>query len=81
MGNFKYKLKELEVGDVEYNKGTKSTVTDIDPETGRITWDIEQTPDFTSVFKNLKTTKEFIEFVGVKPKEKNIICFDLIDQK
>ena len=55
MGKFKYKLKELEVGDVEYSKGTKSTVTDIDPETGRITWDIEQTPDFTSVFKNLKT--------------------------
>jgi len=68
MGNFKYKLKELEVGDVEYNRGTKSTVTDIDPETGRITWDIEQTPDFTSVFKNLKTTKEFLDSL-VKTKD------------
>ena len=68
MGNFKYKLKELEVGDVEYNRGTKSTVTDIDPETGRITWDIEQTPDFTSVFKNLKTTKEFMDSL-IKTKD------------
>ena len=61
MGKFKYKLKELEVGDVEYNKGTKSTVTDIDPETGRITWDIEDIPDFTSVFRNLKKSKEFLD--------------------
>ena len=61
MANFKYKLKELEVGDVEYGKGTKSTVTDIDPETGRITWDIEDTPDFTSVFRNLKKSKEFMD--------------------
>jgi hypothetical protein len=61
MGKFKYKLKELEVGDVEYNKGTKSTVTDIDPETGRITWDITEVPDFESVFRNLKKAKEFMD--------------------
>jgi hypothetical protein len=61
MANFKYKLKELEVGDVEYGKGTKSTVTDIDPETGRITWNIEDAPDFSSVFKNLKKAKEFMD--------------------
>jgi hypothetical protein len=61
MDKFKYKLKELEIGDVEYSKGTKSTVTDIDPETGRITWDIEDTPDFTSVFRNLKKSKEFMD--------------------
>jgi uncharacterized protein YdhG (YjbR/CyaY superfamily) len=61
MGKFKYKLKELEVGDVEYNKGTKSTVTDIDPETGRITWDIQEVPDFESVFRNLKKAKEFMD--------------------
>jgi RNAse (barnase) inhibitor barstar len=61
MGKFKYKLKELEVGDVDYNKGTKSTVTDIDPETGRITWDIQEVPDFESVFRNLKKAKEFMD--------------------
>ena len=36
---------------------------------------------FLRNYMGKKTTKEFIEFVGVKPKEKNIICFDLIDQK
>jgi hypothetical protein len=61
MDKFKYKLKELEIGDVEYSKGTKSTVTDIDPETGRITWDIEDTPDFNSVVRNLKKSKEFMD--------------------
>jgi len=68
MGNFKYKLKELEIGDVEYGKGTKSTVTDIDPETGKITWSIEDTPDFSSVFKNLKKAKEFTDAL-VRNKE------------
>jgi hypothetical protein len=68
MGKFKYKVRELEIGDVEYNKGTKSTVTDIDPETGRITWDIEDTPDFISVFKNLKKSKEFLDSL-VKNKD------------
>lgn len=61
MKKFKYKLKELKVGDVEYTKGKKSTVTDIDPETGGITWDIEDVPDFESVFKSLKKSKDFMD--------------------
>ena len=28
---------------------------------GRITWDIQEIPDFESVFKNLKKTKEFMD--------------------
>ena len=31
---YKYKLKEIEVGDVGVRGGVKSTVTDIDPITG-----------------------------------------------
>ena len=61
MANFKYKLKELEVGDITYNKGSKSTVTDIDPETGAITWDIQDIPDFETVFKHLNQAKEFMD--------------------
>jgi hypothetical protein len=68
MGKFKYKLKELEIGDVTYDKGTKSTISSIDPETGGITWDIEEIPDFESVFKNLKKTKEFLDKLS-KQKE------------
>ncbi len=61
MANYKYKLSELEIGDVTYDKGTKSTVSSIDPETGGITWDIEDIPDFESVFRNLKKTKDFMD--------------------
>lgn len=68
MAKFKYKLKELKVGDVTYNRGNKSTVTDIDPETGAISWSVESTPDFTSVFKILKQAKDFMDSLS-KNKE------------
>jgi len=42
---FKYKLKEFEVGDVKVKDGVKSTVTDIDPTTGAISWSILQVPN------------------------------------
>ena len=41
----KYKLKERKIGDVKIDKGTKSTVTAIDPTTGAITWSISQIPN------------------------------------
>ena len=42
---YKYKLKEIEVGDVKVDDGVKSTVTDIDPTTGAISWSISQVPN------------------------------------
>ena len=42
---FKYKLKEFEVGDVKVKDGVKSTITDIDPTTGAISWSILQVPN------------------------------------
>ena len=42
---YKYKLKEFEVGDVKVKDGVKSTVTDIDPTTGAISWSILQVPN------------------------------------
>jgi len=42
---YKYKLKEIEVGDVKVKDGVKSTVTDIDPTTGAISWSISQVPN------------------------------------
>ena len=77
MANYKYKLKEVEIGDVEYNKGTKSTVSNIDKETGQITWDIEQVPDFESVFRNLKKTKEFMDVLS---KSKDVRSDSVIQQ-
>ena len=42
---YKYKLKEFEVGDVKVKDGVKSTITDIDPTTGAISWSILQVPN------------------------------------
>ncbi len=43
---YKYKLKEIEVGDTKVTGGVKSVVTDIDPETGAITWSVDYIPNF-----------------------------------
>ena len=58
---YKYKLKEIEVGDTEIRKGVKSTVTDIDPETGAIEWDVADVADFSSTYNALKKAKDFID--------------------
>ena len=60
---YKYKLKEIEVGDTEIRGGKKSTVTDIDPETGAIEWDVADVADFSSTYKALKKAKDFIDYL------------------
>jgi len=47
---YKYKIKEagspeFKVGDIEINRGVKTKITDIDPRTGAITWDIDYLPN------------------------------------
>jgi hypothetical protein len=37
---YRFKLKEIEVGDTELEKVVKNYVTAIDPETGAIEWDV-----------------------------------------
>jgi hypothetical protein len=61
MGNFKYKLKELEVGDVDVRDGKKSTLTDIDPETGALTWDITDVPAFDTTFTKFAQARDFLK--------------------
>jgi hypothetical protein len=61
MGNFKYKIKEIEVGDVEVRDGKKSTLTDIDPETGALTWTLEDVPAFDTTFKKFAQARDFLK--------------------
>jgi len=61
MGNFKYKLKELEIGDTEVRDGKKSTLTDIDPETGALTWTLEDVPAFDTTFKKFVQARDFLK--------------------
>ena len=57
---YKYKLKEIEVGDTKIRKGVKTTVSDVDPETGAITYDVENVADFSSTYNALQQAKEFL---------------------
>ena len=48
----KYKLKEIEVGDVKIDGGVKSVVTDKDPNTGAISWSIDYVPNLTKLVED-----------------------------
>jgi hypothetical protein len=65
MAKLKYKLKELEVGDVEIRDGSKSTVTDINPESGAITWSITPIPAFDTTFKKFAQLRDYIKKLSV----------------
>ena len=72
MGQYKYKIKEeskFQVGDVDYSDKIKSTVSDVDPETGTITWDIKYIPNLEKLFDTLKTLVNTAQ--GVKAKIKD----------
>jgi len=51
---------EVEVGDTKTSKGVKYTVTDIDPQTGKISWDIDYVPAFDSVYKEFDDLRKVI---------------------
>ena len=57
---YKYKLKEIEVGDTDIRKGVKTTVSDVDPETGAITYDVENVANFSSTYNALQQAREFL---------------------
>jgi hypothetical protein len=65
MGN----LKEIEVGDVKLSSLSRDTVTDIDPNTGTISWDVDYIPNLD---KLLDDSAELVQTAkGVYTKEKN----------
>jgi hypothetical protein len=70
MANFKYKLKELKVGDTETRGGRKSTVTAVDPETGAITWSIEDVADFENAHNTLVKAKNYLDNLISSPEAK-----------
>ena len=62
-GNFK-------IGDIATEKGTKYTITDIDPVTGQISWDIEYVPAWDSVFKEFDELRKAISQLDQKTDDK-----------
>ena len=56
------------IGDTEVKGGIQTTVTNIDPETGQISWDVEYSADYQKLFKDItdlmKTAKEIADITG-----------------
>ena len=84
---FKYKLKEFEVGDVKVKDGVKSTVTDIEPTTGAISWSLLQVPNIDrlldesddlvvtakNVYQKVKDDKVFLDIYKQARSLRNVI--------
>ena len=53
------------IGDTKQEGGIVTTVTNIDPETGQITWSVDYAPDYKKLFKEvtemLETAKEIAQ--------------------
>jgi hypothetical protein len=73
---YRFKLKEIEIGDTEIRGGKKSTVSAIDDTTGRIEWDIVDAADFSSVYKALEKAKDFLSTLEKEGKAKDDVVID-----
>jgi|TARA_B110000908_G_scaffold49188_1_gene60091 hypothetical protein len=72
MDKFKYKIKEAEIGDVDVASGKKTTVTDIDPVTGKISWDVDEIPDLSGTFERFYELRQFLSILSSKAKDEVI---------
>jgi hypothetical protein len=73
---YRFKLKEIEVGDTDISRGTKTTVSAIDDKTGRIEWDVVDVADFSSVYKALSKAKTFLDTLEKEGKAKDDVVID-----
>ena len=64
MGN----LKEIKVGDIKSSSGISSTVTDVDPTTGAISWDIDYVPNLDKLLNNSDELTDTAKGVYTKTK-------------
>ena len=78
---FKYKIKEFEVGDIETKSGVQSTVSDVNPKTGTVSWDIDYVPALDTVFNSFKKLKSQLNKLTSKTDDTVIdnISLDIIN--
>jgi len=57
---------DLKVGDTDIEGGTKYTITNIDPVTGGISWDVENVPAFDSVYKEFDELRKAMTVLDQK---------------
>lgn len=67
VNKYKYRLKEngLKVGDKDVKNDVQSTVTDIDPTTGGVSWDIKKLPSIETVFNKFKELSEYVNTLDI----------------
>ena len=70
---YKYKVKEAEsrfkLGDVKVDNGTKSTITNIDPNTGAISWSIDYVPNIDKLVEDVDQLTATAKGVYQKTKD------------
>ena len=66
---YKYKIKEIEVGDTKVDGGVKSVVTGKDPETGAISWSIDYVPNLTKLVEDSMELADTAKGVYQKAKD------------
>jgi len=69
---YKYKIKEVEIGDTKVSKGVKYTVRDIDPDTGAISWKVDYVPAFDTTFKEFQELRQFMTKLSRETKDETI---------
>jgi|TARA_B110000259_G_scaffold91427_1_gene106201 hypothetical protein len=71
----KYKLKEAdqEVGDVRISNGVKTKVTDIDDNTGAISWSVEYIPNFEQMYELSTDLVDISKSVYTKTKDDKVL--------
>ena len=77
---YKFKLKEIEVGDTVVRKGVRTTVSDVDPETGAITYDVENVANFSSTYNALQQAKEFLNTLEKTGNAKDDTTIDKFEE-
>lgn len=66
---FKYKLKEIEIGDTKVSGGVKSVVTGKDPDTGAISWSIDYVPNLSKLVEDVDELTKTAKGVYQKAKD------------
>lgn len=67
--SFESPVNEAQVGDTNVGKGIKSTVTNINPETGTIAWDIDYVPAYDTVYSDFDKLRDSMRKLAVKAKD------------
>lgn len=64
MGKYRYKIKEISVGDTDIYNGIKTKVISKDPETKTVEWDVKYNVDLGAVIKKLNEALDSLKEIS-----------------